>query len=229
MKVFEIILEDWQKTNKRDKTDGMSQKAVNVYRRENPGSKLKTAVTTKPSKLKPGSKAANRRKSFCARMSGNKGPMKKPNGKPTPKALALRRWNCESLEEMRDLIEHAEKVLAEAKQGKLTKRQQTATRGIHTFGDAERANSDYVQFRVGMAAAATDGKTPPDIDSKSWIGKKKASFPYTKEEADILKMAYKAAGASYTDLNHGDLESKELDTTNKTSPVSKPKRNKYGV
>ena len=88
------ICEDWQKTNKRDKTDGMSQKAVNVYRRENPGSKLKTAVTTKPSKLKPGSKATKRRKSFCARMSGNKGPMKKPNGKPTPKALALRRWNC---------------------------------------------------------------------------------------------------------------------------------------
>ncbi len=89
------LLEDWQKVNKRDKTDGMSRKAVKAYRRENPGSKLKTAVTTKPSKLKKGGKASKRRKSFCARMSGNKGPMKKPNGKPTPKALALRRWNCE--------------------------------------------------------------------------------------------------------------------------------------
>ena len=96
--------EDWNKVNKRDKTDGLSQKAVNAYRRENPGSKLKTAVTTKPSKLKAGSKDAKRRKSFCARMSGNKGPMKKPNGKPTPKALALRRWNCESVEEMVDMI-----------------------------------------------------------------------------------------------------------------------------
>ena len=90
-----MLNEDWQKVNKRDKTDGMSRKAVKAYRRENPGSKLKTAVTTKPSKLKKGGKAAKRRKSFCARMSGNKGPMKKPNGKPTPKALALRRWNCE--------------------------------------------------------------------------------------------------------------------------------------
>jgi hypothetical protein len=98
------IDEDWNKVNKRDKTDGLSQKAVNAYRRENPGSKLKTAVTTKPSKLKAGSKDAKRRKSFCARMSGNKGPMKKPNGKPTPKALALRRWNCESVEAMVDLI-----------------------------------------------------------------------------------------------------------------------------
>lgn len=88
------ISEDWQKANRKDKTAGMSRKAVKAYRRENPGSKLQTAVTTKPSKLKPGSKAAKRRKSFCARMKGNKGPMKKPNGKPTNKALALRRWNC---------------------------------------------------------------------------------------------------------------------------------------
>lgn len=118
---------------------------------------------------------------------------------------------------------------AKVKQGKMTKRQNQPTRGVHTFGDAEKANSDYVQFRVGMAAAATDGKTMPDIDAKSWIGKKKAAFPYTKEEADILKMAYKAAGADYQDLNHGDMESKELDTTQKISPVSKPKRNKYGI
>jgi hypothetical protein len=110
------VKEDWQKVNRKDKTSGMSSKAVKAYRRENPGSKLKTAVTTKPSKLKRGSKAAKRRKSFCARMSGNKGPMKKPNGKPTPKALALRRWNCESIEDMRKLIENAEKFIAEHKQ-----------------------------------------------------------------------------------------------------------------
>ena len=116
MKITEIINEDWNKVNKKDKTDGLSQKAVNAYRRENPGSKLKTAVTTKPSKLKAGSKDAKRRKSFCARMSGNKGPMKKPNGKPTPKALALRRWNCESIEDMRQLIETAEQVINEEKQ-----------------------------------------------------------------------------------------------------------------
>lgn len=118
---------------------------------------------------------------------------------------------------------------AKVRQAKMTKRQNQPTKGVHTFSDAERANSDYVQFRVGMAAAATDGKTPPDIDAKSWIGKKKAAFPYTQEEAEMLKMAYKAAGAIYHDLNNGDLESKELDSTNKTSPVAKPKRNKFGV
>ena len=115
MRADEIINEDWQKVNKKDKTSGMSRKAVKAYRRENPGSKLQTAVTTKPSKLKKGSKAAKRRKSFCARMSGNKGPMKKPNGKPTPKALALRRWNCESVEQMEELVMLAEQYIRNLK------------------------------------------------------------------------------------------------------------------
>ena len=84
----------WRRKEGKSKKGGLNAKGVASYRRENPGSKLQTAVTTKPSKLKPGSKAAKRRKSFCARMSGVKGPMKKPNGKPTRKALALRKWNC---------------------------------------------------------------------------------------------------------------------------------------
>jgi hypothetical protein len=84
----------WTRSEGKDPKGGLNRKGVASYRRENPGSKLKMAVTTPPSKLKKGSKAANRRKSFCARMSGVKGPMRKPNGKPTRKALALRKWNC---------------------------------------------------------------------------------------------------------------------------------------
>ena len=84
----------WTRSEGKDPKGGLNRKGVASYRRANPGSKLKMAVTTKPSKLKPGSKAANRRKSFCARMSGVKGPAKKPNGKPTRKTLALRKWNC---------------------------------------------------------------------------------------------------------------------------------------
>lgn len=84
----------WHRKAGKNKNGGLNAKGVASYRREHPGSKLQTAVTTKPSKLKKGSKAAKRRKSFCARMSGVKGPMKKPNGKPTRKALALRKWNC---------------------------------------------------------------------------------------------------------------------------------------
>jgi len=90
------VMEDWQKVNKKDKTDGMSAKAVKAYRREHPGSKLKTAVTTKPSKLKKGSKASKRRKSYCSR---SRGQMKMHNiscAKTPDKAIckARRRWNC---------------------------------------------------------------------------------------------------------------------------------------
>ena len=89
----------YKKVNKKGGTGkkaggGMTAKGVAKYRKDNPGSKLKTAVTTPPSKLKKGSKAAKRRKSFCARMSGVKGPMKDSKGRPTRKALALRKWNC---------------------------------------------------------------------------------------------------------------------------------------
>ena len=84
----------WSRQEGQSETGGLNQKGVDAYKRENPGSKLQTAVTTEPSKLKKGSKAAKRRKSFCARMSGMPGPMKKPNGKPTRKKLALDKWNC---------------------------------------------------------------------------------------------------------------------------------------
>jgi hypothetical protein len=77
----------------KSSTGGMTQKGVDAYNRKT-GGNLKTAVTTPPSKLKPGSKAAKRRKSFCARMGGMPGAMKDDNGKPTRKALALRKWNC---------------------------------------------------------------------------------------------------------------------------------------
>jgi hypothetical protein len=81
----------WKRKEGKSASGGLNAKGIASYRRENPGSKLKKAVT---GKVKPGSKAAKRRKSFCARMGGMKGPMKKPNGKPTRKALALRKWKC---------------------------------------------------------------------------------------------------------------------------------------
>ena len=84
----------WTRKEGKSKTGGLNQKGVDAYKRDNPGSKLQTAVTTKPSKLKKGSKDAKRRKSFCARMSGMPGAMKKPNGEPTRKKLALDKWNC---------------------------------------------------------------------------------------------------------------------------------------
>ena len=87
------LIEDWQKVNRKDKTDGMSQKAVNAYKRENPGSKLKTAVT---GKVKKGSKDAKRRKSFCSRSDGQR-KMHNIDCSKTPEkkiCKARKRWKC---------------------------------------------------------------------------------------------------------------------------------------
>lgn len=121
-------------------------------------------------------------------------------------------------------------IITEGKtKAKLTKRQQQSMPGANTYHDAVKANSDYVAYRLGMAVAATDGKTPPDIDKESWIGKEKSAHPYTKEEQDMLKQAYKAAGASYKDLNNGDMRSLELDSVNKSSTIAHKPKNRYGV
>jgi ribosomal protein S24E len=87
------IDEDWQSVNRKDKTDGLSQAAVNAYRRENPGSKLQTAVTEK----NPEGKRAKRRASFCRRMKGMKSKLTSAKTARDPDSninKALRRWNC---------------------------------------------------------------------------------------------------------------------------------------
>lgn len=87
----------WQRKDGKNPDGGLNAKGVASYRRENPGSKLQMAVTTKPSKLKPGSKAANRRKSFCARMGGMKKRLTSAETARDPDSRinkALRKWNC---------------------------------------------------------------------------------------------------------------------------------------
>jgi hypothetical protein len=88
----------WQRKEGKDPEGGLNRKGVESYRRENPGSKLKTAVTTKPSKLKPGSKSAKRRKSFCSRMKGMKAKLTSVKTARDPDSRinkSLRKWNCE--------------------------------------------------------------------------------------------------------------------------------------
>ena len=84
----------WQRKEGKNPEGGLNKAGIASYRRENPGSKLSLAVTTPPSKLDPDSKSAKRRKSFCARMGGMPGAMKDEKGRPTRKALSLRKWNC---------------------------------------------------------------------------------------------------------------------------------------
>ena len=85
----------WQRKEGKSESGGLNKKGVASYRADNPGSKLKTAVTTKPSKLKQGSKAANRRKSFCARMKGMRKRQKSSNNTGQDRlSKSLRKWNC---------------------------------------------------------------------------------------------------------------------------------------
>jgi len=85
----------WQRKAGKSPSGGLNRKGVASYRAANPGSKLKTAVTTKPSKLKAGSKAAKRRKSFCARMTGMRKRQKPSNNTGDDRlSKSLRKWNC---------------------------------------------------------------------------------------------------------------------------------------
>jgi hypothetical protein len=113
--------------------------------------------------------------------------------------------------------------------GHLKDRQRLSTRGLNKFSDGKKWNGDYTLYRLGLAVASTDGKTMPDVDEESWIGKWKVAAPYSNEEQDMLNLAYKAVGANVQDINHGDLRSQELKSTNKVSPVAGKKKNKYGV
>ena len=87
----------WQRKEGKNPSGGLNKKGVASYRRENPGSKLKTAVTTKPSKLDPDSKDAKRRKSFCSRMEGMKKKLTSAKTAKDPNSRinkSLRKWNC---------------------------------------------------------------------------------------------------------------------------------------
>ena len=90
--------EVWTRKEGQSQSGGLNRKGIAAYRRSHPGSKLSMAVTTKPSKLKPGSKSANRRKSFCARMGGMKKRLTSAKTAHDPNSRinkALRKWNCE--------------------------------------------------------------------------------------------------------------------------------------
>lgn len=121
MRASEIINESdaWQKKSGKNKNGGLNKKGVASYRRSHPGSHLQTAVTTKPSKLKKGSKASKRRKSFCARMKGMKKHRTGAATKHDPNSRinkSLRKWHCESIEEMQELIMLGEQYISSLKE-----------------------------------------------------------------------------------------------------------------
>ena len=139
----DLITEDGK--GYKNPTGGLTQKGRDHYNRTT-GSHLKAPVTTPPSKLKAGSKSANRRKSFCARMGGVKGPMRKPNGEPTRKALALRKWNCEEtqIDEKRGLWDNIHAKRERIKNGSGEHMRKPGSKGAPTAADLKNSqNEEY--------------------------------------------------------------------------------------
>ena len=116
----------------------------------------------------------------------------------------------------------ANEFVSESKIGKISKRQQQATRGLNVFSKKiDSYDRLYDLNRLMMAVASSDGINPIVMDAESWVGKHNTTHPYTKEEQAMLKLAYKAAGLAYKDLNQGDMDSEELSSTN-TQSIVKP-------
>ena len=112
----------------------------------------------------------------------------------------------------------AHEFITESGKGKVSARQQQSTVGLNVFAISQYDRT-YDLNRVMMAVASTDGKTIPDLSSESWVGKNNTAHPYTEVEQDMLKIAYKAAGIPFKDLNKGDLDSEELTSTQEQSPI----------
>jgi hypothetical protein len=227
--------EDWQKVNKKDKTDGMSRKAVKAYRRENPGSKLQTAVTTKPSKLKKGSKAAKRRKSFCARMKGMKkahASAKTKRNPDSPINKALRRWNCESVEQLEKLAMVLEQQVLEKKQSlkeaeKYPEPEQEiidVTRKARLGREREIAGGEKIDAQLAKQHAE---RQEYEKSGKFWVKTKQNNYlegPFTGKQAanqgalSLLKRAPElkgnllitAWGPDETPVNEAELSEEQL-------------------
>lgn len=113
----------------------------------------------------------------------------------------------------------AQEFVKEGKIGKISKRLDQATVGLHKFRDAQFADRTYELNRIMMAVASTDGTFVPEINGESWAGRNNIAAPYTKQEQDMLKKAYQAVGSHHEDLNHGDLRSQEHPAVHRDSPV----------
>ena len=174
----------------KNPTGGLTQKGRDHYNNET-GGHLKAPVTTPPSELKHDSKAAGRRRSFCARMGGVEGPMKKPNGEPTRKALALRKWNCEEtqIDEKRGLWDNIHAKQNRIKNGSGEHMRKPGSKGAPTADALKNSqNEEAMKARVihkgkhfkNAETSELQSNNPNDSDSR-FDGTTSAKNVYTRE------------------------------------------------
>jgi len=156
----------------KNPTGGLTQKGRDHYNNQT-GGHLQAPVTTPPSKLKHDSKAAGRRRSFCARMGGVKGPMRKPNGEPTRKALALRKWNCEEtqINEKRGLWDNIHAKQERIKNGSGEHMRKPGSKGAPTAAALKASQNEEKQIHTtkhfkNSETSELQSKNPNDPDSR---------------------------------------------------------------
>jgi len=183
--------ENWSKHNNK-RVGGMSKKSVSSYRRSHPGSKIQTAVTTKPSKLKKGSKSAKRRASFCARMRGMK---KHRTGAKTARDpnsninKSLRRWHCESVEELQQLLMIAEQKINEAKNLKQQAAIAISKKNSIKEGKPEEKEADYGDDYQDMVKRVGQKAKQQELAKKKQEEKPKELDESTEQLNKILTLS----------------------------------------
>jgi hypothetical protein len=180
----DVILEKvaaWQRKEGKRESGGLNQKGVDSYRRDNPGSKLKTAVTTKPSKLKKGSKSANRRKSFCARMSGMKKKLtsaKTANDPDSRINKSLRKWNCSYEPEGTPIMEKDAAL-------DFVRKQIEKKHGKGAIYDGKSKSKS--PSPAEKAKSSAERKKRQDADNKAYASRaKKAGYKSTQDYTNVV-------------------------------------------
>ena len=180
----DVILEKvaaWQRKEGKRESGGLNQKGVDSYRRDNPGSKLKTAVTTKPSKLKKGSKSANRRKSFCARMSGMKKKLtsaKTANDPDSRINKSLRKWNCSYEPEGTPIMEKDSAL-------DFVRKQIEKKHGKGAIYDGKSKSKS--PSPAEKAKSSAERKKRQDADNKAYASRaKKAGYKSTQDYTNVV-------------------------------------------
>jgi hypothetical protein len=196
-------------------TGGLTKKGRDHYNRQT-GGNLQAPVTTSPSKLKHDSKAAGRRRSFCARMGGVDGPMKKPNGEPTRKALALRKWNCRSednqVDEKRGLWDNIHDKQKRIKSGSGEHMRKPGSKGAPTdaalkASQTEACWKDYRQ--IGMKKKG--GRSVPNcVPKEETQNEGQANWSRARKENERSSVAnLNQPKKSYVDRKYTPMKSDE--------------------
>lgn len=120
-------------------------------------------------------------------------------------------------------------IISESKPGERPHNANYADTGEWKFRDVGGYDRTYNLNRVMMAAAMADGSGKPvDVDQSSWVEKYNTARPYTEQEHNMMKSAFKTIDSEYKH-SEKDHKSKETPDTHKQSPVPTKKKNRYGV